>query len=53
MFLITKNWYEKLKEDFETEEYKKLEQFLNIEYQTKTIYPEPKNVFNAMNLVYN
>ena len=51
MFIITKNWYEKLKDDFESQEYKNLEMFLNNEYQTKTIYPEPKNVFNALNLV--
>lgn len=54
MFLITKNWYEKLKPEFETESYQKLEEFLNQEYQNKIIYPEPKNVFNAINLVrYN
>lgn len=51
MFIITKNWYEKLKNEFESEEYKNLENFLNQEYTTKTIYPEPKNVFNALNLV--
>ena len=54
MFLITKNWYELLKDEFETKEYHQLEKFLNEEYSTKTIYPEPKNVFNALNLVkYN
>lgn len=51
MFVIKKNWYEKLKDEFESEEYKNLEKFLNTEYTTKTIYPEPKNVFNALNLV--
>jgi len=51
MFLITKNWYELLKEDFESENYKKLEKWLNLEYSNKTIYPEPKNVFNALNLI--
>lgn len=51
MFLITKNWYEKLQPEFESESYKKLEEFLTHEYQTKTIYPEPKDVFNAINLV--
>lgn len=54
MFLITKNWYELLKKDFESESYKKLENWLNTEYKLKIIYPEPKNVFNALNLVkYN
>jgi len=51
MFIITKNWYEKLKNEFESEEYKRLENFLNKEYNSKIIYPEPKNVFNALNLV--
>lgn len=51
MFLITKNWYEKLINEFNSEAYKKLENWLTQEYQTKTIYPKPENVFNALNLV--
>lgn len=51
MFVITKNWYEKLENVFNSKEYKELEMFLNAEYENKTIYPEPKNVFNALNLV--
>lgn len=51
MFLITKNWYELLKNDFESENYKNLEKWLNYEYAHKTIYPAPENVFNALNLV--
>lgn len=51
MFLITKNWYEKLKEDFESLSYKNLEAWLNQEYKSKTIYPSPEKVFNALNLV--
>lgn len=51
MFVITKNWYEKLKPEFESENYKKLENFLSGEYKTKTIYPAPEKVFNALNLV--
>ncbi len=54
MFLITQNWYDLLKEDFESQEYKNLEKFLTQEYRTKTIYPQPEKVFNALNLVkYN
>ncbi len=54
MFIITKNWYEKLKNEFDSNEYKKLESWLDNEYKTKTIYPKPENVFNALNLVkYN
>lgn len=51
MFIIKKNWYEKLKDEFESTEYKNLETWLNNEYKTKTIYPTPENVFNALNLV--
>lgn len=51
MFIITKNWYELLKNEFESESYKNLEKWLNYEYSHKIIYPEPKNVFNALNLV--
>lgn len=51
MFIITKNWYDRLKNEFESESYKKLESFLNQEYSLKKIYPDPQNVFNALNLV--
>ena len=51
MFIITKNWYEKLKHVFDTPTYLELEQFLDHEYNTKTIYPAPEKVFNALNLV--
>lgn len=51
MFVITKSWYEKLKDEFNSTDYKKLEEWLNHEYKTKTIFPKPENVFNALNLV--
>lgn len=51
MFIITKNWYNLLKEEFDSIEYKNLEMWLNNEYNSKTIYPKPENVFNALNLV--
>lgn len=51
MFLITKNWYEKLKDEFNSDSYKNLEIWLNNEYKAKTIYPSPEKVFNALNLV--
>lgn len=54
MFLIKKNWFDLLKSEFETTQYKELESWLNHEYQIKIIYPKPENVFNALNLVkYN
>lgn len=51
MFIIKKNWYEKLKDEFNSESYQKLEKWLSNEYATKVIYPKPENVFNALNLV--
>ena len=49
MFYITKNWYELLKSEFDKDYFKKLQNFLKNEYNTKTIYPQDKNVFNALN----
>lgn len=51
MFPITKNWFELLKDEFETLEFKSLQKFLNEEYATYKIYPKAQNVFNALNLV--
>ena len=54
MFLIAENWFNLLKPEFETESYKNLTNFLANEYNTKTIFPKPEKVFNALNLVkYN
>ena len=49
MFNITKNWYEILKEEFNKDYFKKMQQFLTEEYNTKTIYPSAEKVFNALN----
>ena len=49
MFLISKTWFELLKDEFEKPYYKKLEGFLEKEYTTKTIYPAPEKVFNSIN----
>ena len=54
MFPITKNWYNLLKDDFESDSYIRLSKWLDEEYNKYTIYPKPENVFNALNLVkYN
>ena len=37
MFLISKNWYDILKEEFDKPSYKNLTNFLAQEYNTKTI----------------
>ena len=51
MFPITKNWYNLLKEEFDSEKYINFSKWLNDEYMTQTIYPKPENVFNALNIV--
>ena len=51
MFIIRRSWYELLKSEFEKPYYQKLENFLQKEYATKTIYPRSENVFNAINQV--
>ncbi len=51
MFVIRRSWYELLKSEFEKPYYKNLENFLQKEYATKTIYPRSENVFNAINQV--
>ena len=51
MFIIAKNWYELLKDEFDRDYYQNLIKFLEYEYKTKTIYPKPENVFNSLNKV--
>lgn len=51
MFPITKNWYNMLSNEFNKDEFKSFQNWLNEEYERYTIYPNPKNVFNALNLV--
>ena len=54
MFRIAKSWYELLKPQLESENFTKFSSWLNTQYNTKTIYPKPENVFNAINIVpYN
>lgn len=47
---ITKEWDEFLKEEFESEKYLKLREFLKEEYSTKTIYPSMYDIFNSMKI---
>jgi uracil-DNA glycosylase len=44
---IENSWKKILLPYFETDEWKKLAEFVRKEYRTKTIYPHPKNIFNA------
>lgn len=48
---IEQSWKDVLSTEFEKEYFKKLTDFVRGEYLSgKTIYPEPKNIFNAFNL---
>ena len=49
MITLTKDWYQKLQPEFEQPYFKQLQKFLTEEYNSKTIYPESKNIFNALN----
>ena len=49
--IIAKSWFNLLKDEFEKPYFKNLEKFLTEEYNSYTIYPEEKNIFNALNLV--
>lgn len=48
---IEQSWKDVLALEFEKDYFKKLTEFVRSEYLSgKTIYPEPKNIFNAFNL---
>lgn len=42
------DWQELLKDEMNKEYYTKLEEFLENEYNTKTVYPEKNNIFSAL-----
>ena len=48
MEIIGNQWDHILAGEFEEEYYKELQKFLDVEYETQTIYPERENVFNAL-----
>lgn len=48
MVSIGNDWDVLLKDEFTKEYYLKLRQFLAVEYQTKTIYPNMYDIFNAL-----
>ena len=50
MKMIGNDWDEVIGEEFDKPYYQKLRQFLNEEYSHKTIYPEAKNIYNALRL---
>lgn len=47
--LIQSDWKDILKNELEKDYVKKLESFLEIEYQTKTVFPQKKDIFSALN----
>lgn len=48
--MINKKWDIVLKDEFKKEYFEKLGMFVKNEYKTKTIFPEYKNIFNALKL---
>lgn len=51
MIQIRKSWFDLLKEEFDKPYFKALQDFLKSEYARYEIYPEEKNIFNALNHV--
>ena len=50
MVKISEKWDKVLQEEFNSESYLKLREFLKIEYSTKTIFPSMYNIFNSMKI---
>ena len=48
MVNIGNSWDQILKEDFESESYLKLREFLKQEYKTHVVYPDAHDLFNAL-----
>lgn len=51
MIKIGNEWDEIVKEEYEKNYFQKLMNFVEEEYNTKTIYPEKENIYNALKLV--
>ncbi len=51
MIAIRSSWYDLLKDEFSKQYFLDLQEFLRNEYTNYTIYPEEKNIFNALNSV--
>lgn len=49
MIKITNNWLNILHNEFESDYFKNIQNFLKTEYATHTIYPAMENIFNALN----
>ncbi len=51
MIKIRKSWYDLLKDEFQKDYFKKLQEFLKVEYSKYEIYPPEDKIFNALNHV--
>ena len=51
MIQLRRSWFDLLKGEFEQEYFKKLQEFLKVEYATREISPAEVNIFNALNHV--
>lgn len=51
MIAIRRSWYDLLKDEFGKQYFLDLQDFLKKEYANYIIYPEEKNIFNALNAV--
>lgn len=49
MIQIRKSWFDLLSEEFDKPYFKSLQEFLKDEYSCYEVYPEEKNIFNALN----
>lgn len=47
---IDKSWYDELSSEFDKEYFWQLRNFIHLEYKTKIIYPQAKNIFAAFDL---
>ena len=50
MRIIGNDWDEILKDEFDKDYYQNLRTFLDQEYKSKTIYPKPQYIYNALRL---
>lgn len=47
---IESSWKKQLAEEFEKPYFGELQKFVHSEYETKTVYPHPKNIFRAFDI---
>jgi uracil-DNA glycosylase len=50
MAILRNDWAELLADEFEKPYYRQLRQFLKAEYQSRTVYPDMYDIFNALHL---